>query len=68
MKALREGLRIPPRAVEVAPVRDPADGTWRPFTARGPGQNEWQGWWKAEAGFVLCAVASPASGPPLPIG
>ena len=68
MKALREGLRIPPLAVEVAPDRGPADGSWRPFAARGPGDDAWQGWWRAEAGFVLCAVASPASGPPRSIG
>jgi 4'-phosphopantetheinyl transferase len=68
LKALREGLRIPPKAVEVSPERGPADGTWRPFAARGPGDDTWQGWWRAEAGFVLCAVACPASGPPRPIG
>lgn len=68
MKALREGLRIPPKAVEVSPERGPADGSWRPFVARGPGDDAWRGWWRAEAGFVLCAVASPASGPPRPIG
>ncbi len=68
MKALREGLRIPPKAVEVSPERGPADGSWRPFAARGPGEEGWHGWWRAEAGFVLCAVASPASGPPRPIG
>ena len=68
MKALREGLRTPPKSVEVSPVRGPADGDWRPFTARGPGLEEWRGWWRAEAGFVLSAVASPPSGPPRPIG
>ena len=68
MKALREGLRIPLKAVEISPERGPADGGWRPFAARGPGQDPWQGWWRAEAGFVLSTVASPASGPPRPIG
>jgi len=68
MKALREGLRIPPKAVEVLPERGPADGSWRPFVARGPGDDAWRGWWRTDAGFVLCAVASPASGPPRPIG
>jgi 4'-phosphopantetheinyl transferase len=68
MKALREGLRIPPRAVEVSPGRGPADGAWRPFAARRRGEETWQGWWKAEAGFVLCAAARPASGPPRAIG
>jgi 4'-phosphopantetheinyl transferase len=68
MKALREGLRIPPKAVEVTPERGPADGTWRPFGARGPAGETWQGWWRAEEGFVLGAVASPDGGPPERIG
>lgn len=68
MKALREGLRIPPKAIEVAPVAGPADGAWRPYEARGPGAEEWRGWWRAEAGFVLAAVARPASLPPQRIG
>lgn len=68
LKALREGLRIPAKAVEVTPVRGPADGAWRPFSARGPGAEEWAGWWRAEDGFVLSSVARPASGPPERIG
>ncbi len=68
MKALREGLRIPPRAVEVAPERGPADGAWRPFAARGPAGKAWRGWWRADAGFVLSAVSSAGSGAPRPIG
>lgn len=68
MKALREGLRIPPKAVEVAPERGSADGQWRPFRARGPGREAWSGWWRAEGGFVLGLVASPAAGTPEPIG
>lgn len=68
MKALREGLRIPPKAVEVAPGRGPSDGRWRPFGARGPGREDWRGWWRADSGFVLSVVASPAAGPPEPIG
>ena len=68
MKALREGLRVPPKAVEISPERGPVDGDWHPFAARGPWEEGWRGWWRAETGFVLCAVASPASGPPRPIG
>ena len=68
MKALREGLRIPPKAIEVAPEPGPADGAWRPFSARGPGPEEWRGWWRAEAGFVLSVAARPAAGPPERIG
>lgn len=68
MKALREGLRIAPRDVEAAPDPGPADGAWRPFRARGPGPEEWAGWWRAEAGFVLSLVADPPSGPPERIG
>ncbi|MHB8797561.1 MAG: 4'-phosphopantetheinyl transferase family protein [Thermoanaerobaculia bacterium] len=68
MKALREGLRIAPRDVETAPVGGPADGLWRPFGARGPGSEEWSGWWRAEAGFVLASAADPPSDPPERIG
>jgi 4'-phosphopantetheinyl transferase len=68
MKALREGLRIPPKAVEVAPERGPADSQWRSLRARGPVREEWSGWWRAEAGFVLGLVASPDPGMPKPIG
>lgn len=68
MKALREGLRIPPKAVEVSAVRGLADGQWRTFRARGPQLEEWRGWWRAEAGFVLCLVGSPPGGPPRRIG
>lgn len=68
MKALREGLRIPPKAIEVAPEPGPADGQWRPYEARGPGVEDWRGWWRAEGEFVLAAVCRPASGPPRRIG
>jgi 4'-phosphopantetheinyl transferase len=68
MKALLEGLRIPAKAVEVSPERGPADGAWRPFEARGPGEEGWGGWWRAEDGFVLAAVSRPPSGPPERIG
>ncbi len=68
MKALREGLRIAPRDVETVLIGGPADGLWRPFGARGPGATEWSGWWRAEEGFVLSAVADPRSDPPERIG
>jgi len=68
MKALREGLRIAPRDVEAVPVAGPADGLWRPFGAHGPGDAEWSGWWRAEEGYVLSAVADPPSDPPERIG
>ena len=68
MKALREGLRIPPKAVEVTPERGAADGTWRAFEARGPGGEGWGGWWKVEEGNVLSAVGETPSGPPERIG
>ena len=68
MKALREGLRIPPKSVEVAPEAGPSDGAWRPFAARGPGEAAWTGWWRELDGFVLSGVADPPSGPPERIG
>lgn len=68
MKALREGLRIPPKAIEALPGAGPADGRWRPFSARGPSDEAWRGWWRTLDGFVLTAVSRPASGPPVRIG
>lgn len=68
MKALREGLRIPAKAVAVAPATGPADGAWRPFSARGPCEESWSGWWRAEDARVLSAVSDPRSGPPERIG
>jgi 4'-phosphopantetheinyl transferase len=68
MKALREGLRIPPKAIEVAPVSGPADGAWRPYEARGPASEEWHGWWRAEGGYTLAVVSRPVPGPPERIG
>lgn len=68
MKALREGLRIPAKKVEVTPVAGPADGSWRPFAARGPEGETWRGAWRTLDGFVLSAVADPPSGEPERIG
>lgn len=68
MKALREGLRIPAKAVEVAPETGPADGAWRPFSARGPREASWSGWWRADEAFVLASVSDPPSRPPERIG
>lgn len=68
MKALREGLRIPAKKVEVAPVPGPADGSFRPFAARGPDAESWSGWWRSLDGFVLAAVSDPPSGEPRRIG
>lgn len=68
LKALHEGLRVPAKAVSVAPEPGPADGTWRRLSARGPEDGTWSGWWRALDGFVLTAVATPPSGEPERIG
>ena len=68
MKALREGLRVPPKEVEVEAEAGPADGAWRALGARGPGPETWRGFWRAADGFVLVVVADPPSGPPETIG
>jgi 4'-phosphopantetheinyl transferase len=68
MKALREGLRIPAKRVDAAPVAGPDDGSWRVFSARGPEAETWRGWWRTLDGFVLSAVADPPSGEPERIG
>ena len=68
MKALREGLRIPAKAVEVAPGIGPANGGWRRFSAAGPSGEAWSGWWRAEEGFVLSVAADPPPEAPERIG
>lgn len=68
VKALREGLRIPAKKVNVAPESGPDDGAWRRFAARGPDDEGWSGWWRAGDGFVLSTVSDPPSGEPERIG
>ena len=55
MKALGEGLRLPPATVEVSLAWGPMpSGTWRPFSVLGPPRaNPLRGSWRAVGAFVL---------------
>jgi 4'-phosphopantetheinyl transferase len=71
LKALREGLRIDTRQVEVtlgetaaAPRRPEATGGWRPLTARFQ-DRLFAGWWRHPDGSVLTIVGEPGLPPPL---
>ena len=61
LKALREGLRLDTRAVEVVLGRGPTAAHWQPMTVIVPATNRrFAGWWRREQDFVLTVAASPA--------
>ena len=61
LKALREGLRIDTRAVEVAPVLDGPAGSWRAFTVTHlPDARIFRGWWRRIGDHILSVAAEPA--------
>jgi 4'-phosphopantetheinyl transferase len=67
LKALREGLRIDTRQVEVELQRDAAgcastDG-WHPLLTSYE-QQPFHGWWRRDGEFVLTLISEPASSPP----
>ena len=65
LKAIREGLRSDPRAVEcmIEPLPLPVN-QWQPFTIRTDPVREpifaplksWQGWWRSYQGYILTMV------------
>jgi 4'-phosphopantetheinyl transferase len=64
LKLLRLGLTEDTRNAQVETSLD-ANGDWKPLVVHvrdhgGPVH----GWWREDAGFVMTALASPASGPP----
>ena len=77
LKALREGLRIDTRQVEVEFVENHAAmnksaaeasswDSWYPLRT-GFEQQAFHGWWRREQGFVLTLVTAPESRPPMRI-
>ncbi len=78
LKALREGLRIDPRSIEVslgdsadaAFVVDPSQETswladdWHMLSTRFQ-QQVFSGWWQCAGALVLTMVSEPESGPPV---
>ncbi|HEX6898665.1 MAG TPA: 4'-phosphopantetheinyl transferase superfamily protein [Thermoanaerobaculia bacterium] len=65
LKALREGLRMDTRAVEVRlPSGDPVEG-WLPLEVRYPAAGRsFRGWWRREGDCVLTLAADPPPGLP----
>ncbi len=63
LKALREGLRLDTRSVEVRlPAGDPAEG-WNPLEVRYPAAGRiFHGWWRREGDCVLTLAADPPPG------
>jgi 4'-phosphopantetheinyl transferase len=64
LKALREGLRMDTRSVEVS-FQEGEDGGWSPFTAvcAGLGQT-FQGWWRRDGDLLLTLATAPAPAVP----
>ena len=68
LKALREGLRMDPREVEVS-LGPKEENGWRPLTVHRVLTGQvFHGWWRREGDFVLTVAAAPPPGPPLPAG
>ena len=71
LKVLREGLRLPTRAVEIDLPEHGAAATpegWRPLTAwvRTPGVSlRWKGWWRTDGARVVTVVADGDLGAPI---
>jgi hypothetical protein len=61
MKALGEGLRLPPASVQVAPGLEPASGAgWRRFSVLAPrAAADLQGFWRGVGPFVLAVADGP---------
>jgi len=67
LKALRTGLRIDTRSVEVEEL-DLSDAlTWSPLKVREPQGAVFHGWWRAAGQFVRTLVADPLPGMPRPV-
>jgi 4'-phosphopantetheinyl transferase len=67
LKAVRQGLRVDPRHVEVRLVEtDSADEGWRPLLAIEAGRR-FNGWWRREGQLVMTAVMDPADRSPVSV-
>ena len=66
LKALRQGLRLDTREVEVA-LDGRASSGWRALRVR-RGATVLRGWWRLEGRHVLTVVTEPRSPPPAPAG
>ena len=67
LKALREGLRMDTREVEVS-LGDGGSGGWSPLTVRRLATGElFAGWWRREGDLVMTLAAAPTPGIPQPL-
>ena len=68
LKALRTGLRLDTRSVEVRLPEDGGSEGWRPLAvhARETGE-DFAGWWRRDGGWVLTLAASPPPEIPRPL-
>ena len=67
LKALREGLRLDTRCVQVNPAFRPSDtgGTWSALRVSYTGGEVFHGWWQQAGTLVRTVVAAPAPVPPV---
>lgn len=66
LKALRTGLRLDTRAVEVAFPEAPSVHGWRPFTVAYVGEDRrFDGWWRQAGAHLLTVAADPPPAPPV---
>lgn len=63
-KALREGLRLDTRVLDVQLEPGPAQGGWSPLRVATPA-GALRGWWRVEGALVLTAVCGAALRPPV---
>ena len=66
-KALREGLRLDTRVLDVRLDPGPAQRGWSPLVVATPA-GVLPGWWRLEGALVMTAVCGAALGPPLALG
>lgn len=68
LKAIRQGLRLDTRDVEVNPSGGNVFGDegWRRFTATYAGRSL-AGWWRSEGRWVVTSVIDPAGNPPVSV-
>lgn len=67
LKALRTGLRLDTRSVEVEELDLASSGSWSPLKVREPQGSVFHGWWRAAGQFVRTLVADPWPDMPRPV-
>lgn len=69
LKALREGMRLDTRDVEVGTPLESGSGIWHPLVVRRvrSEQRRFAGWWRTLDGFVLTIVSDPRAMVPVTV-